>query len=147
MANWALWAITLISEFPSISSESKWGTLGIIHFIYLLFIDLLFNYLFIYYLFIYFFFFFWGGVLSSINSSTPSAAYVRQIGSGNGLSPVRRQAITWTNADLLSIGPLETNYSETQIKIQKFSFMKMHFKISSVKWRPVCPGEDELNEN
>ena len=28
-------------------------------------------------------------------------------GSGNGLSSVRRQAITWTNADLLSIGPLE----------------------------------------
>ena len=27
------------------------------------------------------------------------------IGSGNGLSPVRRQAITWTNDDLLSIAP------------------------------------------
>ena len=26
------------------------------------------------------------------------------IGSDNGLSPVRRQAITWTNAGLLSIG-------------------------------------------
>ena len=34
------------------------------------------------------------------------------IGSGNGLTPVRRQAITWTNAGLLSIEPLETNVSE-----------------------------------
>ena len=31
------------------------------------------------------------------------------IGSGNGLAPVRYQAITWTNDDLLSIGPLGTN--------------------------------------
>ena len=27
------------------------------------------------------------------------------IGSDNGLAPVRRQAITWANAELLSIGP------------------------------------------
>ena len=27
--------------------------------------------------------------------------------------------------------------------IQIFSFMKMHLKISSVKWRPFCPGGDE----
>ena len=41
------------------------------------------------------------------------------IGSGNGLSPVRWQAITSTNADLLSIGPLGTNFSEIQIEIKK----------------------------
>ena len=38
-----------------------------------------------------------------INSSSPSAAYVhkwtRSIGPGNGFSPVRRQAITWTNVE------------------------------------------------
>ena len=39
------------------------------------------------------------------------------IGSDNGLWPVRRQAITWTNADILSIRPLGTNFSEIQIKI------------------------------
>ena len=32
--------------------------------------------------------------------------------SDNGLSPVRRQAIIWTNAGLLSIDPLETILSE-----------------------------------
>ena len=29
-------------------------------------------------------------------------------------------------------------------KIQNFSLMKMHLKISSVKWWPFCPGGDEL---
>ena len=42
------------------------------------------------------------------------------LGSGNGLSPVRRQAITWTNADLLSIRPLERNLSEIRTNIKIF---------------------------
>ena len=55
-----------------------------------------------------------------------------------GLSPGRRQAIIWTNAGILSIGPLETNFSEILIEIYIFSFKKMHLKISSEKWRPSC---------
>ena len=66
------------------------------------------------------------------------------IGSDNGLSPVRRQAIIWTNAVLFSIVPSGTKFSEIRIKIQDFSFMKMHLKISSAKRRPFCPGKDEL---
>ena len=34
------------------------------------------------------------------------------IGSANGLSPGRRQAIIWTNAGILLIGTLGTNFSE-----------------------------------
>ena len=68
------------------------------------------------------------------------------IGSGNGLSPVGHQAITWTNADVLSTGSLWTNFSETRIKIQNFSFMKMPLKIPSANWRPLCPGGDEHDE-
>ena len=34
------------------------------------------------------------------------------IGSDNGLSPGRRQAIIWPNAGILLIGPLGTNFSE-----------------------------------
>ena len=34
-----------------------------------------------------------------------------QIGEDNDLAPVQHQAITWTNADLLSIRPLGTNSS------------------------------------
>ena len=41
------------------------------------------------------------------------------IGSGNGLSPTRRQAITWTNDDLSLIGPLGTNFGVILIKLQK----------------------------
>ena len=66
------------------------------------------------------------------------------IGSDNGLSPIRRQAIIWTNDGLLSIGPLGANFSEILIKIQNFSFTKTHLKISSAKWRPFCAGGDEL---
>ena len=58
------------------------------------------------------------------------------IGSDNGLSPGRRQAIIWTNAGMLLIGPLGTNFSAISIGIQTFSFKKMHLKMSSAKWRP-----------
>ena len=60
------------------------------------------------------------------------------IGSDNGLSPGRRQAIIWTNAGILLIGPLGTNFSEILIAIEAFSFKKMHLEISSAKWRPFC---------
>ena len=48
------------------------------------------------------------------------------IGSDNGLSPGRRQAIIWTNAGILLTEPLGTKFSENLIKIQTFSFKKMH---------------------
>ena len=50
------------------------------------------------------------------------------IGSDNGLLAIRRQAIILTNAEILSIGPLGTNFSEILIRIQTFSFKKMHLK-------------------
>ena len=58
------------------------------------------------------------------------------IRSDNGLSPGRRQAIIWTNAAVLLIGPLGINFSEILIEIHTFSFKKMHMKMSSGKWRP-----------
>ena len=63
------------------------------------------------------------------------------IGWGKDMSPVQYQAITRTNADLLLITPLGVPLSEIHIKTQEFSFMKMHFNISSAKWQPFCPGE------
>ena len=59
------------------------------------------------------------------------------IGSVNGLSPGRRQTITWTNARILLIWPLGTNFNE-------ISFKKMHLKMSSAKWRPFCLGLNRL---
>ena len=60
------------------------------------------------------------------------------IGSDNGLSPGRRQAIIWNNDGLMSIGALGTNFSEILIEIHTFSFTKMHLKVLSAKWRPCC---------
>ena len=66
------------------------------------------------------------------------------IGSDNGLSPDRRQAIIWTNTGILLTGPLGTNFNEILIGIQTFSFNKMHLKVSSAKWRPFCHGFNVL---
>ena len=63
------------------------------------------------------------------------------VGSDNGWSPIRRQAIILSNAGLLHIRSLGTNFSEILIKIQHFSFTKIH---PSVKWRPFCPGGYQL---
>ena len=50
------------------------------------------------------------------------------VGSDNGLSPVWRQAIFWTNAGIYLIGILQTCFSEILIAIQTFSFKRMHLK-------------------
>ena len=52
------------------------------------------------------------------------------IGSDNGLSPDRHQAIILTNARILLIGPLGTNFNEI-------------LTIAFAKWRQFCPGRDE----
>ena len=66
------------------------------------------------------------------------------IGSDNGLSPSRCQAIIWTNAAILVIGPMGTNFSEILIEFYAFSFLKMRLQLSSVKWRPFCLGLNVL---
>ena len=66
------------------------------------------------------------------------------IGSDNGLSPDRRQAIIWTNAGKLLIVPFGTKFSQILIKIYTCSFRKMHLKMSSGKWQPFCLGLNVL---
>ena len=79
-----------------------------------------------------------------LNLLRPSDAYMRRkltiIGSDNGLSPGRRQAIIWTNAGILWIRTFGTNFSEISGKIHSFSFSKM----SSAKWRLFGLGLNEL---
>ena len=65
------------------------------------------------------------------------------IGSDNGLSPGRRQAIS-EPIGILLIGPLETISSEISIEIHIISFKRMHLKISSGEWRPFCLGLNML---
>ena len=51
------------------------------------------------------------------------------IGSDNGLVPGGRQAITHTNAGILLISILGTNFSEILIKVNTFSFTKIQLKM------------------
>ena len=60
------------------------------------------------------------------------------IGSDNGLSPGWCQAIIWTNAGILFIGILGTNFSEILSEIHVFSFKRMHLKMLSAKWPQLC---------
>ena len=66
------------------------------------------------------------------------------IGSDNGLSPERCQAINWTNAAVLLIGPKGTNFNQILNEIHIFSFKKMHLNVSSVKRRPFSLGLNVL---
>ena len=68
----------------------------------------------------------------------PLISYILPFSSG------RRQAIIWTNAGILLIGPLGTNFNEILIGIQTFSLKKMHLKMSSAKWGPFCLGLNVL---
>ena len=69
------------------------------------------------------------------------------IASDYGLSPVRHQAIIWTNAGILLIQTLGTNISEILSEIHKFAFKEMHLKMSSGKWWPFCLGLNMLTLN
>ena len=62
------------------------------------------------------------------------------IGSDNVLSPGRHQAIIRTNAGILLIGLLGTNFREMLIKTLTFSLKKTRLKVSSAKWQPFYLG-------
>ena len=66
------------------------------------------------------------------------------IGSNNSIAPDGPQAIIWTNAGILLIGPLGTNFSEILIEIHIFSLKKLHLKMSSGQCRPFCLGLNVL---
>ena len=61
------------------------------------------------------------------------------------MSPGRRQAIAWTNAGILLIGALGTNFNEILIEIYIFfqsrkSIWKCRLEPPSGKWWPLCLG-------
>ena len=87
-----------------------------------------------------------GGALTHIGRVTH--IYVSKltiIGLDNGLAPGRRQAIIWTNDGILLIRTFRTHFSEIVSEIHTYSFKKMHFEMSSGKWRPSCLGLNVLN--
>ena len=68
------------------------------------------------------------------------------IGSDNGLSPGRCQAIIWINARILFIQTLGTNCSEILGKIHSFSFKKMQLKMLSAKGHLFSLSLNELTQ-
>ena len=64
------------------------------------------------------------------------------IGSNNGLSPGRRQAIFWSNAGIVLIGRLGTNCGEILIEVHAVSFKENAFEKLS---RPQCVKRYENN--
>ena len=90
----------------------------------------------------------WPGVTTLTHWDRVTHICVRKlpiIGSDNGLSPGRRQAIIWTNAGILLIWSLWTNSNEILIEINLFSLKKMRLKMSSEKWWPFCLGLNVLS--
>ena len=85
-------------------------------------------------------------IILYLNSLRPSDAYMLGkltiIGSDNGLSPERCQAIIRTNDGILLTGPLGTNFNEILIEIQAFSLTKIRLKMSSAK---CCSFRLDLN--
>ena len=56
----------------------------------------------------------------------------------NGLSPIRRQAIIYTNFVLLFIGFLVTDYIEIKILLQENTFENIFCKLATNLSRPQC---------
>ena len=80
------------------------------------------------------------------------------IGSDNGQSPGRCQAVIWTNAGILLIGPLGTNANGILIDVQTFSLKKIRLKMPSAKclsvsasmcqyphWRQCCHFDSPID--
>ena len=77
-----------------------------------------------------------------LNSLRPSKLTI--IGSYNGLSPGRRQAIIWTSDGILLNGPVGTNFYEILVEICVFSVTKTNLKMSSGNWRQFRLGLNVL---
>ena len=68
-----------------------------------------------------------------------ASLHYASISAYNGLSPVRRQAITRTNAGLLSIGPLGINFSHNIMKKKVVFVWENGFQNVVCKtWQPFC---------
>ena len=59
----------------------------------------------------------------------------KDFGSDNGLSPGQRQAIIWTNAGILLIGPLEAIVSEISINYCLILILENAFHDDVIKWK------------
>ena len=86
----------------------------------------------------------WCSLLTHWGRVTPiCVSKLTVIGSDNCLSPGRRQAIIWTNAGILLIGSLGTNFNDffnrnSYIFTQENQFENVVWKMASILSRPQC---------
>ena len=90
-------------------------------------------------------------IYSVLSSSPPSAAYMCQwIGSALvqimawclfGTKPLSKPMLGYCQSDHREQTSVKV---ESKYKLSDFSFMKMHLKMSSGKWRPFCLGLNVL---
>ena len=71
-----------------------------------------------------------------------ASVYLVVISPATGLSPFRRQAITWTNVDILLTEPLETKFNDISTHIWNFQLehcpWKCRLQMSAILIRPQC---------
>ena len=70
--------------------------------------------------------------------SAPDGPHVGPMNLAMRAPLLQMKAIIWTNAGLLLIGPLKTNFRDILIKIKQFSFMEIYLELSSEKWQSFC---------
>ena len=66
------------------------------------------------------------------------------IGPSDGLSKIRRQAITSTTDGFLLIRPTKTSFTEFLNQLLKFCFKKIHSKLPSTKFHAEHQQVDRL---
>ena len=69
------------------------------------------------------------------------------IGSGNGLSPERHQAIIWTSAGMLLIGPLRALNQSSNIFNHENALENVVCQMASILSRPQCVKKLELTHH
>ena len=69
------------------------------------------------------------------------------IGSDKGLSPEQRQAIIWTNAGILSIRHLRTNFSQILIKFSNIFIQENAFENAVCEIAAIFLGLIVLKSN
>ena len=87
----------------------------------------------------------WGRVTTQWWRSWPlhiCVSKLTSIGSDNGLSPDRRQAIIWTNAGILLIGPLHGSRLQWNLNRNLYRFIQENAALENIvwNWRPFCLG-------
>ena len=81
----------------------------------------------------------WIWIIKSLRPGDICVSRLTIIGLHNGLSPGRYQAVNWTSAGILLIGPLETvKFKPKLIHFKQNAFKHVNWKMTAILSRPQC---------